>query len=140
MHQLFIYLSAIILALISMLHFYWIFGGRWGLRYALPKRVDGGLAASPGWIETLIVAIGLLGMAFILLAQNNLIPYFIPNLFTKWSCIIVTFIFLLRAIGDFNYLGLSKRIKNTEFSKYDTKLYTPLCLFLGFMFMSSWLF
>ncbi|KGR77185.1 DUF3995 domain-containing protein [Ureibacillus sinduriensis] len=140
MQQLFTYLSAILLILISMLHFYWIFGGRRGLQSSLPQRVDGGVAANPGWIVTFIVAMGLMGMAFILLAQNNLIPYVTPNFFTKWSCLIITFIFLLRAIGDFKYMGLSKKIKNTDFSKYDTKLYTPLCLFLGWIFMFSWSF
>jgi hypothetical protein len=139
MQQLFIYLSAIILGLVSVLHFYWLFGGTWGLQSSLPEKVEGGAVFTPRWIETLIVAFGLMGMDFILLAQNNFIPFFTPNSFTKWSSIIVTFIFLLRAIGDFKYLGFFKRIKNTNFSKYDTKLYSPLCLFLGLIFMTSWL-
>lgn len=140
MQQLFIYLSIIILGLVSVLHFYWLFGGKWGLQFSLPEKVEGGAVFTPRWIETLIVAIGLIGMAFILLAQNNLIPFFTPNAFTEWSCIIITFIFLLRAIGDFKYLGFSKRIKNTNFSRCDTKFYSPLCLFLGLIFMTSWLF
>jgi hypothetical protein len=139
MQQLFIYLSVIILGLVSVLHFYWLFGGTWGLQSSLPEKVEGGAVFTPRWIETLIVAFGLMGMAFILLAQNHLIPFFTPNSFTKWSSIIVTFIFLLRAIGDFKYMGFFKRIKNTNFSKYDTKLYSPLCLFLGLIFMTSWL-
>ncbi|WP_307347298.1 DUF3995 domain-containing protein [Metabacillus malikii] len=53
---------------------------------------------------------------------------------------IITFIFFLRAIGDFKYLGFTKKIKNTNFSKYDTALYTPLCLYLGLIFMISWIF
>ncbi|MFC4323658.1 DUF3995 domain-containing protein [Litchfieldia salsa] len=140
MQQLFIYLSVIILGLVSVLHFYWLFGGTWGFQSSLPEKVEGGTVFTPRGIETLIVAVGLIGAAFILLAQNNLIPFFLPNSFTKWSSIILTVIFLLRAIGDFKYLGFSKRIKNTNFSKYDTKLYTPLCLFLGLIFMTSWLF
>lgn len=140
MEQIFIYLSVIILGLVSLLHFYWIFGGTWGIQASLPEKVEGGSAFTPGWIETVIVAIGLIGVAFILLAQNNLVSFFTPNSFTKWSSIIFTFIFFLRAVGDFKYLGLTKKIKNTTFSKYDTKLYTPLCLYLAFIFMTSWLF
>ncbi|MFD1736859.1 DUF3995 domain-containing protein [Bacillus salitolerans] len=140
MELLFIYLSVIILGLVSVLHFYWVFGGTWGVQAALPEKVEGGSVFTPRWIETLFVAVGLIGVAFILLAQNNLISFITPNSFTKWSSIILTFIFFLRAIGDFKYIGFTKRIKNTTFSKYDTKLYTPLCLYLALIFMTSWLF
>jgi hypothetical protein len=139
MQLLLIYSSVIILVVVSVLHFYWLFGGTWGFRASLPEKVEGGSVFTPKWIETLIVAVGLIGVAFILLAQNNLIPFFTSNSFTKWSSIILTFIFFLRAIGDFKYLGFTKRIKNTNFSKYDTQLYTPLCIFLGLIFMTSWL-
>ncbi|MFC4323214.1 DUF3995 domain-containing protein [Litchfieldia salsa] len=140
MEQLFIYLSVIVLGLVSVLHFYWVFGGTWGLQASLPEKVEGGSVFTPRWIETLIVAVGLIGAAFILLAQNNLVSFFTPNSFTKWSSIVLTCIFFLRAIGDFKYIGFTKRIQNTPFSKHDTKLYTPLCLYLAIIFMTSWLF
>jgi hypothetical protein len=139
MLHLFIYLSAIILGLLSLLHFYWVLGGKRGIRAALPEKVEGGAVFTPRLIETSVVAVGLMGVGFILLVQNNLIPTFIPNSFTKWSCILFTFIFLLRAIGDFKYLGLFKKIKNSTFAKNDTRFYTPLCLYLGFIFMISWI-
>ncbi|WP_088102829.1 DUF3995 domain-containing protein [Halalkalibacter urbisdiaboli] len=140
MQLFFIYSSVIILGLISILHFYWVIGGTWGGRAALPEKVKGNLAFTPRRIETLIVAVGLVGVGFILLAQNDLIPFFASNAFTKWSSTILTIIFLLRAIGDFKYYGFFKKVKNTNFSKYDTRLYTPLCLYLGICFMFSWLF
>jgi Protein of unknown function (DUF3995) len=40
-------------------------------------------------------------------------------------------IFLLRALGDFKYVGFFKSIKNTEFGRLDTQFYAPLCLYLG---------
>ncbi|MDQ0232898.1 DUF3995 domain-containing protein [Metabacillus malikii] len=89
MQQLFIYLSFIILGLLSVLHFYWLFGGRWGIQFSLPEKVEGGTVFTLRRIETLAVAIGLMGMASILLIQNNLIPFLTPNTFTKWSSIII---------------------------------------------------
>ncbi|MDZ5472242.1 DUF3995 domain-containing protein [Bacillus sp. 31A1R] len=140
MQLLLIYSSFIILVLVGVLHFYWVLGGKWGIRAALPEKIEGETVFKPRWIETLIVAFGLIGVAFILLAQNNLLPFFTSNSFTKWSSIIFTFIFLLRAMGDFKYLGFTKKIKNTNFAKYDTQLYSPLCIYLGITFLSSWLF
>ncbi|TXC85885.1 DUF3995 domain-containing protein [Metabacillus litoralis] len=134
-----VYSSVIILALVSVLHFYWVFGGTKGIQAVLPEKKEGKVAFTPRRVETVIVAVGMIGVAFILLVQNNLISFFTPNSFTKWSSIILSIIFLLRSIGDFKYFGFSKRVKNTTFSKYDTQLYTPLCLFLGIILMTSWL-
>jgi hypothetical protein len=39
----------------------------------------------------------------------------------------IAIIFLIRAIGDFRYVGFLKKIKNTKFAKKDTKYYSPLC-------------
>jgi hypothetical protein len=40
-------------------------------------------------------------------------------------------VLIIRAIGDFKYVGFFKRIKNTPFARYDTQYYAPLCLYLG---------
>ncbi|NRF91294.1 DUF3995 domain-containing protein [Paenibacillus frigoriresistens] len=37
-------------------------------------------------------------------------------------------------MGDFKYVGLFKRVKQTRFATYDTFLFTPLCLWLCFTF------
>ncbi|KRE83053.1 hypothetical protein ASG89_13045 [Paenibacillus sp. Soil766] len=42
---------------------------------------------------------------------------------------------VLRAIGDFKYLGFFKKVKHTSFSYYDTRFYSPLCLFLAISFL-----
>ncbi|WP_416148425.1 DUF3995 domain-containing protein [Salipaludibacillus sp. HK11] len=130
--------SAFVLTLISFVHFYWLFGGRRGLNAVLPEKVEGGKSFSPRWIETLIVALGLLVVALILLIQYDLILFFQPNMFTKLFCIIFTFVFLMRAIGDFKHLGIFKKVKHTTFSKYDTRLYNPLCLYLALTFTFAW--
>ncbi|MDP2037388.1 MAG: DUF3995 domain-containing protein, partial [Ignavibacteria bacterium] len=48
--------------------------------------------------------------------------------FGMWS---IVAIFFLRAIGDSNVTGFSKKVKGTIFAKYDTNFYSPLCLYLA---------
>ncbi len=134
-----VYSSAGVLTLISLIHFYWIFGGRWGKTASVPEKVGGGASFTPRIIETLIVALGLLLVGFMLLAQFNAIPFYHPNILTKMFCIVFTFVFFLRAIGDFKYLGFTKRIKDSTFAKYDTRYYSPLCFYLGISFLLVWL-
>jgi hypothetical protein len=44
---------------------------------------------------------------------------------------VLALVLLLRAVGDFHYVGFFKRIRNTRFAKMDTLIYTPLCLALA---------
>ncbi|MFZ3588910.1 DUF3995 domain-containing protein [Bacillus sp. DJP31] len=134
-----VYLSVVVLTLISFIHFYWVFGGRWGFTASVPEKAGGGALFTPRIIETFIVAIGLLIVGFMLLVQFNAIPFYKPNIITKSFCIIFTIIFFLRAVGDFKYLGFFKRIKHSTFAKYDTRYYCPLCLYLGISFLLVWL-
>jgi hypothetical protein len=46
---------------------------------------------------------------------------------------IIVLTFLIRAIGDFNYVGFFKKQKKTIFGKADTKFYTPLCLTIAIL-------
>jgi hypothetical protein len=36
-----------------------------------------------------------------------------------------------RAVGDFRLVGLFKRVRGTRFARYDSLVYTPLCLALA---------
>ncbi len=40
-------------------------------------------------------------------------------------------VFLLRAVGDFHYMGFFKRVRGTRFARWDTWLFSPLILLLG---------
>ncbi|WP_100404341.1 DUF3995 domain-containing protein [Bacillus solitudinis] len=134
-----IFPSVLVMIIISVIHFYWMFGGKWGLSAVVPEKVGGGAVFRPKLVETFIVAIGLLVLSFLLLAQIDLIPFLKPNMITRWFCIIFSFVFFIRAIGDFKYLGFFKKIKHSTFSKYDTLFFSPLCLYLGSSFMVAWI-
>lgn len=119
---------------ISLIHFYWAFGGKWGIDSVLPsKEVNDTKELHPTILPTLIVAFGLFGFGIFILVMSGLITFEIPQWLSKYGLWIIASIFTLRAIGDFNYVGFFKKIKQTKFGKNDTKYYSPLCLMIGIL-------
>lgn len=125
-----------ILAFISLIHMYWACGGTWGSKGVLPMKKDSEeYAFVPRKIGTFLVALAILCFAVILLAQSGYLSFWNPSRYTKWGCMALAGIFLLRAVGDRKYIGIFKRVKGTKFSVYDTWLYSPLCLFIALSFV-----
>jgi hypothetical protein len=134
------FLIALLLFLIflflSSIHFYWAFGGKWGSTAVIPTKDDSQPALNPGIIATLIVAFGLMGFAILPLVVTGTIHFQLPHWLEKSALWIIAGIFLLRAIGDFNYVGFFKKRKDTEFGKNDSRYYSPLCLMIGLLAIS----
>jgi hypothetical protein len=124
-------INASILLIISLLHFYWGFGGRWGMAQSLPTNEQGETVLKPDSMACFVVAMGLLGMGFCFLVFVKIINIPAFEVVSKHSIWVIAFIFLARAIGDFKYAGFSKKIKTTRFAELDTRYYAPLCLYLG---------
>lgn len=120
---------------LGMLHLYWAFGGKWALWETIPH-INGKPAFEPKAPMMIVLTFGLLGIAslFILLAWpiDALLPW------TRYIAWLFAFIFFARAIGDFKALGFSKKIKDTDFAYWDTRLYSPLCMIvsIGFVVLS----
>lgn len=124
-------LNALILLAISGIHFFWAFGGRWGADAAIPTSQDGKKMLSPDIFATLVVAFGILAMALLHLEKVQIINMPIPDWMNTYGLKIIAGIFLLRAIGEFRYVGFFKTVKATKFADLDTKYYSPLCLILS---------
>jgi len=120
----------IILIIIGLFHIYWAIGGTVGLDKALPTK-NGTLLIKPSKILTLIIGISLIIFATIayLLQYSNVNSSYLIN--SGW---ILSFIFIIRSIGEFNTVGFFKKIKNTTFAKYDTKYFSPISMSLGIVF------
>jgi hypothetical protein len=119
---------------ISNLHFYWAFGGKkWG-NFAIPTKSNTSATPlfKPSFFETLFVAAGLLVFAWIIGMNAQLFPllWLTPS-YVTYATFGIAFIFLLRAVGEFRYVGFFKRIKNTTFGQMDSRYYSPLCLFIA---------
>ena len=120
-------ITLMLLALISLAHFYWVFGGEKGLDAVLPTQ-EGERLLNPSKALTLLVAILILGFAFVVytLAFGEASEL---SIYLGWS---ISAIFFIRVIGDFNMLGFFKKIKGTKFAEYDSKFFVPLCIYLSF--------
>ena len=126
-------INFIILLIISGIHIYWGLGGNWGLRASVPELINKKVM-QPGRALTLAVAIIFGLMALFYLYKIGRFPIanpLVPDWLSHYGLWLLASIFLLRAIGDFQYVGFFKRIKNSRFAELDTKFYSPLCLLLS---------
>lgn len=116
------------MAVVSLLHFYWAFGGTFGLRSAGPT-LEGKDSFIPGRPLIFIVACLILSLSF--LSIQLVWPSNYVDSFVSYLGYLVAAIFIIRGIGDFRYVGLFKKIYNSDFASLDTKYFSPLILFLG---------
>lgn len=125
---------AIILVLVfvvlALVHGYWAMGGPVGKQAAVPE-AEGKPLFLPTPFITLLVGLGLLLMGGLVAGLGGLVHVPLSSTLLVWLGYGVALIFLLRAIGDFRWVGFFKRVRNTRFAHLDTYVYSPLCLFLA---------
>jgi hypothetical protein len=124
-------LIATIFFLLSAIHFYWAIGGKWGMDIAVPTNSTGKKIFSPSAMASIVVGMGLLLMGLIQLSNKVAFLDAIDSHTFKYGNFAIAFIFFARAIGDFKYVGFFKKVMGTPFAKNDSRLYSPLCLFLS---------
>jgi hypothetical protein len=111
----------------ALLHVYWAMGGRRGGAAAVPRE-DGQPTLRPGRLATFAVAFALVVCAALLLCWLDVLPLIAPRGFVRTGIGLLATVMLLRAIGDFRYIGLFKTRGDGPFRRMDTMLYTPLCI------------
>ncbi|WP_239616424.1 DUF3995 domain-containing protein [Cohnella mopanensis] len=131
MASVFTWIVGVILFLLSGIHLYWVVGGKRGFLAAIPN--DGSdIKFRPTKIATSVVA-GALALAglFVLELGEVMERLIFPDWLFLYGGWILSGVFILRTVGDFRWIGFSKKQKGTLFAKWDTLLYSPLCLFIG---------
>ena len=121
---------------ISGLHIYWGFGGKWGNGAVIPTKNVNIKVMMPEAFTTFIVALGLFGFAVLVFLCSVDFDFVIPkwlDIVHKYGLWVIASIFILRSIGDFNYVGFFKKYKTTKFGLNDTKYYSLLCLTIGIL-------
>lgn len=117
------------------LHLYWALGGRFGMAVVLPE-VNGAPLFRPGAAATAAVAVVLAGFALIALVlgySGGSSP--VLTTYAVFIGFVVGGVLVLRAVGEFRYVGFFKRVKGTRFAAYDSWLYSPFCLLAGAGFL-----
>ena len=126
------WLNGVIYAFLGAIHLYWAAGGKKWSQNALPQfEENGNPVFVPGLIACLVVGIGLILFAIFSWLSTIIFAHF--SRFILIGNIAIAIIFLARSVGDFKYVGFFKKIRSTEFARMDTELYTPLCLYLGWV-------
>ena len=124
----------IIFLAISAIHFYWAFGGKNWANVVIPTKADDSvLVFKPRPIETAIVAISFIGFAVVVAVRVGFMRLPIFQEYVNTAIWILAAIFMVRAIGEFRYVGFFKKVKDTTFGQMDTKYYSPLCFIIGIM-------
>ncbi len=122
--------TAGVLFALGLLHVYWAGGGGWGTDVTIPKQ-GGQPLFRPRPAGTLLVAILLLSAGLVVSGRAGLWGIAFP----RWPFVVGTWalaaVFVGRAVGDFRWFGLFKRMRGTAFARWDTWLFVPLCLLLG---------
>ena len=123
-------LLASVFAVLSLFHLYWAAGGRFGGSAAVPT-TGGERLFNPSPLGTVLVAVALFAAMLVVLGQINLLGSSLPKWIFRWATFVLGALFLLRAIGDFKYVGFFKSVSHTDFARLDSLLFTPLCLLIA---------
>ena len=127
---------AVIFSALALLHMYWALGGRWGIGAALPTR-DGMPVFTPGPVVTILVAGVLAGFAAVaLLFRLDQTPFSLLTPYAGLLGVAAGGTLVLRAVGEFKYVGFFKRVRGTKFATYDSWLFSPFCLLSGGGFLA----
>lgn len=125
-------ICVLILFFISLIHVYWAFGGTLWVNAVIPTKTVNEKAINPPKVFTFVVAMVISGFAIVYAEKIQLFTFrSVPTWLQDYGLYVVASIFLIRAIGDFKYVGFFKKVKSTGFAINDTKYFSPLCLFLG---------
>ena len=103
-----------------------------------PGRYDGGVPSVdgkpvfvPSTRATVLVGIMLVLFAALVAATAGWVTVALPRAILAWLSYGLALGLLVRAIGDFRYVGFFKRVRGSRFATLDTWLYSPLCLWLA---------
>lgn len=97
--------------LLAIIHFNWFLGGTLGFDVALPTNEEGKRVLNPNEIDSFIVGLGLFVFGFFFLIKGNIVKFYLPSWMINYTGWVIDGIFLLRAIGDFKYVGFFKKMK-----------------------------
>lgn len=115
---------------LALWHFYMAFSDSSGESAAVPS-VNGKPLFVPSTKSTIAVGLVLVLFALLVAATSGILALGLPRPLLTWLSYALALGLLVRAIGDFRYVGFFKRVHESRFAKMDTLVYSPLCLLLA---------
>jgi hypothetical protein len=80
---------------------------------------------------TATAAVGLLLCALLVVSTAGIVTVGLSPRVLSALCAGLALVLLLRAVGDFRYVGFFKSVRNSRFATMDTWCYSPACLALS---------
>jgi len=129
LEQIFTWLLIGGLLFIAAIHAYWTVGGKRWLTAAIPVE-DGRPAFLPTPAATFTISFGALLAAMVIPGSAGMYTDPQPEALYQWTPWVLAVIFGLRAMGDFRYMGLFRRIGQSRFATWDANFYTPFSIIM----------
>jgi hypothetical protein len=133
--RILVLINGILLLVIALFHFYWLIGGKFGRDAVFPSLKGKAASRARRPVMTLIAALGFCLLAYFTLGADRVLGIYIPAQGLKYGLPLLAFIFAMRAVGDFKYVGFFKKERTGSFARNDTRIYAPLSLFMGVVFL-----
>lgn len=130
LYQLVAGILCLVFAVLAALHFYWAAGGRFAMQGVVPTARDQPLFEA-GLFGAAAVGCALVAAAAVSALRGGLLPLDLPAWFSRAGTWALVLVFAVRAIGEFRYVGLFKRVRGTLFARLDSLVYSPLCLLIS---------
>jgi hypothetical protein len=92
---------------------------------------DGRPLFVPSTAATAAVGVGLLLCALLVVSTAGLVSVGLSPKVLSALCAGLALVLLLRAVGDFRYVGFFKSVRGSRFATMDTWCYSPACLALS---------
>jgi hypothetical protein len=93
--------------------------------------VDGRPLFVPSAAATAAVGVGLVLCALLVVSTAGFVFVGLSPRVLSPLCAGLALVFLLRAVGDFRYVGFFKSVRGSRFATMDTWCYSPACLALS---------
>jgi hypothetical protein len=98
----------------------------------LVPEFEGKPVYEPRHTECLDVAAALALSCAIVATRGGMLPHCaLPQTWVQAGTVVVGTALIMRAIGDFRFVGFFKRVRDTPFAEWDTRLFSPVSLMLG---------
>ncbi len=123
-------LAAAVLVVMAVIHMYWALGGSIGAEALVPQTTKGPLFRLTSAV-TLLISLTFILAANLMLTRIGVATARISPTGLHIACAALAALFLIRAVGDFRYVGFFKRVRHSRFARLDTRLYSPISLFLA---------
>lgn len=120
-------ITIVALGALAALHVYWMAGGTWMFRAAVPTTESGEATFNPGrWMTGAVVVLLVVfaGLILTIIATDEPRPI-------RWLTAAGIGVLAVRAIGDNRHAGFTKKLRTTEFADYDDRYFTPLVVLLA---------